>query len=277
MINEKAYAKLNLTLSITGKLPDGYHSVETVMQTVSLCDDVFVRESAGISVECGALSGERNLAFKAARAFFASTGIKGGAEIVINKRIPVCGGFGGGSADAAAVLRALDSLYGSPLSAEELCRLAAALGADVPFLVRGGTALCTGKGERTERIECRASFYYCLCAPDEGASTAQMFAESDKYNFFAPNSGEMIRALREGDPYKAAYSLHNDFTDICGSFCPGTVLCRAALMSCGAIGVSLTGSGSGCFGIFADRSGAIDAAKALQGEHFAAFAESVVR
>lgn len=276
MITEKAYAKLNLTLSITGRLPDGYHSLETVMQTISLCDDVAVRKSDTVRVSCGALSGANNLAYKAARAFFDHTGINGGADIAIEKRIPVCGGFGGGSADAAAVLRALDSLYGARLGEEGFCRIALTLGADVPFLVKGGTALCTGKGENIRRLICKTPLYYCVCAPAEGASTARMFAESDKYSFYIRQSGAMADALQNGDPFAAARALHNDFTDICGSLFPSTVMCRAALMTCGALGVSLTGSGSGCFGIFADEASAKNAETALKNDFYAVFAQSVV-
>ncbi len=268
-MTEKAYAKINLSLNITGKLPDGYHSLETVMQTVTLHDDVTVRESERISVSCGGLSGENNLAYKAAKAFFAHTGIAGGAEIHITKRIPVCGGFGGGSADAAAVLRALDTLYGTSLGYEKLCAVALTLGADVPFLIRGGTALCTGKGEIMTPVECRAPLYYCLCAPHEGVSTAEMFARADGAGIYGPRGGAMAEALRTGDVNAVAYLLHNDFTDICASFCPSTVMLRAALLGCGALASSLTGSGSGCFGVFADFSCAENAARVIGAECFA--------
>ena len=269
MITEKAYAKINLSLDITGKLPDGYHSLETVMQTVTLYDDVTVRKSGGISVSCGELSGENNLAFKAAKAFFAHTGIAGGAEINITKRIPVCGGFGGGSADAAAVLRALDTLYGTALCHDTLCAIALTLGADVPFLIRGGTALCTGKGELMTPVECRAPLYYCLCAPHEGASTAEMFARADGLGIYGRHGVSMADALRSGDVNAVAYLLHNDFTDICASFCPSTVFLRAALTGCGALASSLTGSGSGCFGVFADLLCAENAARVIGAECFA--------
>ena len=277
MIFEKAYAKINLTLSITGRLPDGYHSLETVMQTVSLFDDVSVEKSDTLRVECGALSGESNLAYKAAKAFFEHAGIRGGAVISITKRIPVYGGFGGGSADAAATLRALNALYDAGLSYSELCALASKLGSDVPFLIKGGTALCTGKGEIMTPIKCKTPLYYCLCAPSQGASTAEMFARADKFAFFAPRGEEMARSLERGDINAAAYALHNDFTDICSSVVPETALMRFSLLGCGALNSSLTGSGSGCFGVFANKAGAENAAAAMGKDVFACAAETVAR
>ena len=272
MITEKAYAKLNLTLSITGRLPDGYHSLETVMQTISLCDDVFVSRAAAINVECGELSGGDNLAYKAAKAFFRATGINGGADITVTKRIPVCGGFGGGSADAAAVLRALNVIYDARLSAEELRMIALPLGADVPFLISGGTALCTGKGELIAPVKNNAPLFYCVCAPGEGVSTARMFSLADNCSFFPPRGGEMTRALDSGDIYAVACALHNDFADICASVCPHTFMLRAALVTNGALASSLTGSGSGCFGVFVDLQSAQAASAALAAECFAAVA-----
>ena len=131
----KACAKLNLFLDITGKRGDGYHLIKSVMQSVDIFDFISVTKSYGISVKCSIseLDGESNLAYKAAKLFFEQTGINGGAEIYIEKRIPIQSGMAGGSADAAAALYALNALYETGLSEEELCVLGAKLGADVPF------------------------------------------------------------------------------------------------------------------------------------------------
>ena len=133
----KAAAKINLSLSVTGIRGDGYHNIDTVMQSVSLYDTLTVSRADKITVECGEMSGERNIAFKAAKLFFEHTGICGGAFIKIEKNIPDGAGLGGGSADAAAVLAGLDRIYNTGLSYETLSGLAARLGADVPFMLRG--------------------------------------------------------------------------------------------------------------------------------------------
>ena len=129
----KANAKINLSLSVLGKRFDSYHELDTVMQSISLNDTVYIEKSDKITVECGELGGEDNIAFKAAAAFFKASGINAGAKIKIEKRIPSAAGMGGGSADAEAVLVGLDKLYEAELSYERLLSVAVKLGADVPF------------------------------------------------------------------------------------------------------------------------------------------------
>ena len=148
---EKAYAKVNLTLAVGEKRPDGYHEVVSVMQRVSLCDTLTAEQTReGITLTCSdpALpSGEENLAHRAASLFFRETGIAGGAALTLEKRIPSQAGLGGGSSDAASALLALRKLYAPALPDTELETMAAALGSDVPFFIRGGTQLATGRGE----------------------------------------------------------------------------------------------------------------------------------
>ena len=148
----KAAAKINLSLSVTGRREDGYHNIDTVMQSVSLYDVLTVIKADKITVECGEMSGEKNIAFKAARLFFEHIETDGGAFIQIEKNIPEEAGLGGGSADAAAVLAGLDRIYNTGLSYETLKALAVRLGADVPFMLRGGTARATGIGEVLEPL-----------------------------------------------------------------------------------------------------------------------------
>ena len=145
----RAYAKVNLTLEVIGKRDDGYHNVATVLQTVDLADTVEIGEAGELRVECDEadLSGEGNLAWKAAAALAERVGIVPRAHIRIEKRIPVVSGLGGGSADAAATLVGLNRLWGLGLSGEELAKVAAGLGSDVPFLLTGGTALGMGRGD----------------------------------------------------------------------------------------------------------------------------------
>ena len=154
-INEKAYAKINLFLDVVGKAPDGYHEIVSVMHSVSLCDEVSLSVERA-SYSCITLSvrgedvpnDERNLAYIAAEAFLEKTGIAATVDITLEKQIPTKAGLGGGSSDAAAVLRALNLALGSPLTTAELCELGAEIGADVPFCIVGGTRLCRGRGEK---------------------------------------------------------------------------------------------------------------------------------
>ena len=150
----RAPAKLNLFLEVTGRRPDGYHTLESVMQSVSLADTlVITRRTEGCSLRCACLTGDTlptdasNLVLRAAERFFAVSGVRGGADFHLTKRIPVCAGLGGGSTDAAAALRGLDALYRTALPRQTLLEMAASLGADVPFCLEGGCCLAHGIGE----------------------------------------------------------------------------------------------------------------------------------
>ncbi len=276
MITEKAYAKINLTLNITGKRDDGYHTLDTVMQTVSLYDTVTVgtAEQGVITVGCDRvfIPGSKNIAHKAAAAFFAALKLSGGARIVINKTIPVRGGFGGGSADAAAVLRCLNKLYKTGLSGDTLREIALPLGADVPFLIEGGTCHCKGIGEIMTPVKTTENAAYCVCASGKGASTARMFGEIDKHNISVTDSIKMLEALSSGDIRGVVASLHNDFMPICRKIFPSVSFLEGELYKNGALGVSLTGSGTGVFGVFESFDAAQTAADTI-GKH--AFAKAV--
>lgn len=251
MIIRKAYAKINLTLNITGRREDGYHTLDTIMQTVSLWDVVKIEKAGGISVECGNLSGRENIACKAAEAFFAHTGKTGGTRITIEKKIPAGGGLGGGSADAASVLRGLNILYNANLSNDGLRQIAAALGADVPFLIEGGTAYCTGIGEKISPVKfSNPSLAYCVCYPGVSASTRVMFEEIDKHNIQKCDSQKMLEALKRNDISGITASLHNDFLPVCRELIPQVGELEKLLYENNALGVSLSGSGSSLFGVF---------------------------
>ena len=186
-----AYAKINLSLEVLGRRPDGYHDVATILQTVDLADTVTVAPGQELAVECGdpELSGERNIVWDAAVALARYTGVTPKASIRIEKRIPVAAGLGGGSADAAAALRGLNRLWELNLPDAELAAVAARLGSDVPFLLTGGTALGTGRGDQLERLPAVATTQLLLVAPAEsidrktptlyGALTEQDFSDGD--------------------------------------------------------------------------------------------------
>ena len=178
----KAYAKINLSLDLTGILPDGYHALNTVMQSVSLYDTVTVEKTyGGIFLRCslpGLPSDSRNTAYKAAELFLSEAGIKEGVSIDIEKRIPSQAGLAGGSADAAAVLFALGQLYPGGLSEEKLFETALRVGADVPFCLSGGTRLCLDKGETMTALPAFHAFVL-LMKPDTGVSTSEAFRKFD--------------------------------------------------------------------------------------------------
>ena len=178
---EPAFAKINLTLDVLGKRDDGFHDIKTVMQTISLRDDVEIDVGTGKPwvLKCdkeGIPCDERNLAWKAAKLFEEVTGKDlGGIEIRITKRIPSEAGLAGGSADAAAVLRALNEHFGAPLSIGALAEVGGQIGSDIPFCVIGGTCMCEGRGEKLRRLPNMPECVIVICKPDFGVSTPALY------------------------------------------------------------------------------------------------------
>lgn len=255
-IKVTANAKINLALSVTGKRADGYHEIDTVMQSVTLNDNVTVEKRRRISVECSnsKLSGEENIAYRAAELFFEKTGIKSGAGIYIEKRIPQAAGLGGGSADAAAVLCGLNRLYGAGLSDETLCVLAAELGADVPFFISGGTQRAEGMGEKLTRLTAFRGGVFLLARQGEKASTAEMYRRLDSEEYIKPDINALVSALSAG-PFDGLFK--NSFSACWnGAF-------EERLEKTGASAVSLSGSGPYRFALFSDSESAEKARKEL--------------
>ena len=252
---EKAYAKVNLTLQVGSRRPDGYHAVMSVMQRISLWDTVTVERGTGRdTLLCSVPVTENvddNLCMKAARAFFAETGTKSdGVTITLEKHIPVQAGLGGGSSDAAAVLRALQTLYAPDISDGRLETLAARLGSDVPFFIRGGTALATGRGEKLEALPKMPQCWLVIVKPEESHSTAAMYAAIDNAERRSGSDSRMVlEGLDNADLAKIAAGLSNDFQQVLpeGSAIPAIV---EALRQHGALNAQMTGSGSAVFGLF---------------------------
>lgn len=266
----QAYAKVNLTLDVLGRREDGYHDLCSVMQEISLHDDVLLELGTGEEwkLYCNALDvpcDETNLAWKAARVFFDRVGREpNGLTVRITKRIPSQAGLGGGSSDAAAVLRLLNEHYGTPLSVSELCALGAQVGSDVPFCVLGGTALAEGRGERLKKLPAAPKLYFAVCKPDAAFSTPKLYAKLDEITVTErPDTEGMCEALRSGDKARIGEGLCNVFEQaVSGSF-PALSEIKSVLLACGALGAQMTGSGSAVFGIFADECSAKKACKAL--------------
>lgn len=255
----RANAKINLSLSVLGKRQDGYHELDTVMQSISLSDTVYIEKADKITVECGAFGGKKNIAYKTAELFFNECKINAGARIIIEKRIPSAAGMGGGSADAAAVLCGLDRLYETGLSYEKLLKMSVRLGADVPFLIRGGTSRAKGIGELLEPLKPLPDCYIIIANGEEKPSTGEMFSRLDSTEYIKPDINKTAAALNSGDLGAVLSSLDNSFDALWQES-----RVKAALLKTGADAISLSGSGPARFAVYRDKNTAEAAEKALK-------------
>ena len=253
---ECAYAKLNLTLDVLGKRPDGYHDLKSVMQTISIRDDVEIDVGTGkpwklVCTNEEIPTDERNLAWKAARVFFDRIGKDpDGIEIRITKRIPTEAGLGGGSADAAAVLRALNQHYGNPMSILALAELGASVGSDVPFCTVTGTAMVEGRGERLRMLPNMPDCVFVVCKPEFSSSTPELYKKIDERELGKrPDHSAMESAILAGDLEKVAQNLCNVFDPIVTEDHLDLNYIKSIFNSYGSIGQQMTGSGSAVFAI----------------------------
>ena len=256
---EGAYAKLNLTLDVLGKREDGYHDLQSVMQTVSVRDDIEIDVGTGkpwklVCDKDGIPCDERNLAWKAAKVYCeAMNKDPDGLEIRITKRIPSGAGMGGGSADAAAVLRALNEHYGSPLSIFALAELGAQVGSDVPFCVICGTAMCEGRGERIRKLPDMPDCIFVVCKPEFSVSTPELYKKIDEVTITnRPDNRAMESALLAGDLEKVAHGLCNVFDPVVTEDHLELNYIKSIFHQYGAVGYQMTGSGSACFAIVSE-------------------------
>lgn len=273
-VTVRAPAKVNLELRVGPLRDDGFHSLATVYQAVSLFDHVTVQSGDDweITIEgskaFGVPADESNLAMRAARLLAQSAGVEDAVEIVVDKEIPVAGGMAGGSADAAATLVACDELWGLGLSRDELAGIGASLGSDVPFLIHGGTAIGTGRGELITPVLMRGGYHWVFAADEIGLSTPQVYAELDRLRgdraIEEPTtSPELLGALRSGDPQALAPHLRNDLQEAAISLRPSLGGLIDEGLSFGALAAIVSGSGPTVAYLAADHEGAIDLAVAL--------------
>ena len=263
---EKAYAKLNLTLDVVGKRPDGYHLLDTIFHSISLCDELAVMPGPkGIAIDCCPSVGGINIAQKAAELFFQAAGLTPGCYIRMRKGIPMEAGLGGGSADGAAVLRQLNELHGHPLSKDALRALALSLGADLPFALLGGHCRGTGVGENLIPLPLHAPLHFVLMKPQAGLSTAAIFEKLD-INALQnrPDTQAAIDALAEGKLSAFAAAGGNVLQPVAQNLCPDILRLCEDLLQAGALYAAMTGSGSTVFGLFAQAPCAQAAAGTLQ-------------
>jgi len=271
---EAAYAKVNLALDVGALRSDGYHSIHSVMQSLALRDELILEErAAGISVTClagdplrqGALdaivsqggcmppSDQRNIAWQAAEMLMKETGERRGLHITIRKAVPLAAGLGGGSADAAAVLRGLNRLWNLGLSVNELMKIGARVGADVPFCVAGGTAEVKGIGEKVNILPSIPPWPIVLVKPPVGVSTAMCYSDYDRLpQPIRVDVDMMVRALALGDLSKVALSLGNSLEVVTFKQLPFLAELKSMLVASGCLGVSMSGSGPTLFGLVRD-------------------------
>ena len=253
----KSYAKINLTLDVLGKRENGYHDVSMIMQSVNLCDDITVAlASNGISLNTNLHflpRDSKNIAYAAAELFFEESGISGGAKINIRKNIPVAAGLAGGSGNAAAVLCALNKLYGLPMSWDKISEISVSLGADVPYCIMGGTALAEGIGTDLTELAPVPDMTILLVKPQISVSTPFVYGEYDKLETVThPNTNKMIQNINDKNIYEIAKELSNSLEQVTIQKHPVISGIKQKMCRDGALGALMSGSGPTVFGIFDD-------------------------
>ncbi|MBE6728723.1 MAG: 4-(cytidine 5'-diphospho)-2-C-methyl-D-erythritol kinase [Ruminococcaceae bacterium] len=266
MFSKKAYAKVNLSLYITGKRRDGYHLLDTVMQEISLYDTVKISPNSDGKIKVISnidnLSDENNICYSAAKLFLEEIDSSDTFSIEIEKNIPLAAGLGGGSSDAAAVLSLLNEIYKKPLTDKHLCSIALKLGADVPFFLKGGCARVTGIGENNEKIIRNLPIYMVLIKAEEKASTALMYKEFDlkAESLKTENRNDiMVTALKNNEERNFLTAVHNDF-----SLVWDYEKIKKDLESNNALKVSLSGSGPTVIGFYKNSNSAANAFEKLK-------------
>ena len=296
-VTEYAYAKLNLSLDVTARRDDGYHDMLMVMQTVSLADRIVLERmpNPGLHLSCNyryVPTDDRNLAARAARAYLKAIGAeaesglpvsetadRSGIAIRLEKRIPVGAGMAGGSADAAAVLRGMNRMFGRPLGRQELEALAEQVGSDVAFCIAGGTQLASGRGEVLQNLPPLPACHLVVCKPGFSISTPELFRKLDEVSLRRhPDTAGMLDALDRGDLREVAIRLYNVFEEIPDRRMRQIAEIKSRLLDHGALGAVMTGTGSAVFALFRDADAAAACAGALKQDYrFCHTAEPVAR
>lgn len=269
----EANAKLNLTLDVLGRRPDGYHDMRMIMQSVELADLLDITRSGSgelrVSTNLHFLpNNAKNLAAQAALRWWEAQGnASQGLDITIDKHIPVCAGMAGGSSDAAAVLRALNELEGAGLSPAQLARIGERVGSDVPYCVTGGTALAEGRGEVLTPLPPLPPCWVVLCKPEFSISTPALFAKIDSVKLRCrPDTQGVIAALEARDLVGVARRMYNVFEDALPERQRSRVNdIKNVLIQCGALGASMSGTGPTAFGLFDSEALAREAQERLTG------------
>ena len=283
ILRAKAHAKLNLSLDVLAGRSDGYHDLCMIMQSVALHDDLAISlnrtgEFAAQTNRTYLPNDERNIALKAAKVFLRETGNDGyGAFIAMRKRIPVCAGLGGGSSDAAAVLRALNRYFKTGLSQMALEKMGLQLGSDVPYCVAGGTMLAEGRGEILTPLAPLTETDIVICKPNFPISTPELFGRIDsRASRCRPDTVGIAHAIATNDKRALGQRLYNVFEDVLDRRAKDINAIKSMLLSCGAYGACMSGTGSAVFGIFPDNATARNAANTLAQIHRETFVTKTI-
>lgn len=268
----EARAKINLGLEILFRRADGFHEIKSIMQNVRLSDTLSVEIADGEGIElktlgAGNIKTEDNLVFRAAELFLKESGEKFALKMLLDKRIPQMAGLGGGSSDAACALKALNELRGFPLSEKKLFSLAAQLGSDIPFFLGEGAALASGRGEILERLEPMPEFFVLIAIPAFRSDTGELYSRFKTAEIREKiNTDALFCFLKERRYREFFSSMKNRFEDLLGADERAEVSrLKESLLCPGALGASLSGSGSAVFGIYETEEQADAAYKALEG------------
>lgn len=270
----KAYAKINLGLDVVKKLPNGYHQVKMVMQTVGICDELTLEkaeEGIILTTDSGELpTDESNLVYRAARLMLETYSIKEGVRIHLQKNIPIAAGMAGGSTDAAAAMKGINLLFGLEIPTPELMRISVAIGADVPYCILGGTALAEGIGEELTPLP-PAPFCFCLVAkPDISVSTKFVYEHLDAAGIsLHPDIDGMVAAIERGSLQGILERMENVLETVTIPACPVIDTIKSRMLELGAAGSLMSGSGPTVFGIFLNEDTAGQALKQLEADGLA--------
>ncbi len=269
-LEKKAYAKINLGLDVTGKRDDGYHIVRMIMQNVDLYDTLVFEDNDSGEIHLTASSDkiptdDRNLICKVARQLRETYGVSKGADIHLEKRIPVAAGMAGGSTDGAAAYVALNELWGLGLDKKKLCELAVKLGADIPYCIIGGTALAEGIGEELTTIADMPDCYILIAKPAIDVSTGWVYTELDSKEIVEhPDIDGIRRAIEDGDLNKMCELIGNVLEPVTAGKYSEIGEIESIMENNGAIRAFMTGSGPTVFGIYADEAKAKDSFNAVK-------------
>jgi len=268
----RAYAKINLGLLVLERRPDGYHEIETVLHRINLFDEITLQESPTIEVtssSSGAPEGEANTCYKAAQKLRERLGISNGVRITIRKNVPVGAGLGGGSSDAATVLRELPKLWGRTIDPSALHMIAIQVGSDVPYFLEKGSALAKGRGEILEYFKLQIPFTILLCCPDIHVSTAWAYQHVKPSQRAIDLKGIVLDGMKK--PLALVNGLRNDFEPIVFKEYPEVMRIKEAMMRGGAEFSSMSGSGSSVFGFFSRKDFAREVAAHLRSRRHRTF------
>lgn len=254
-VTVKAYGKVNLSLDITGKKENGYHEVEMIMQQISLHDILTIKridQGIRLTSKCAFIpKDQRNIAYKVAKALMDAHGLEGGLHIDIQKNIPVAAGLAGGSADAAGVIEGINMMFDLGLTLEDMQAFALPFGADIPFCLKGGTAIARGIGEMLEVIHGLDGQWLILVKPNIGVSTESVYKQFSLEGVLKhPDTERLTRALAEKDMKTLSFNMYNVLQEITGKNYPIIGVLEKKLKSFGAMGVMMSGSGPTVFGVF---------------------------